>query len=477
MTTAPIPEPTGSASRAQGCIGALVGSVVGDALGAPFEFGPPNQFTRRFPTPARGLHTEMCGGSGWEPGEWTDDTQMALHTAASLLDNHGLDDADLFCRYQAWVNAGPADVGIQTRQVLTCGLPWDTAAGTHFGRTGHAAGNGSLMRATPAAIFFARRGPQATSDAARRISLLTHGDPAAGEGCVIFHRLVAAALDGDDPLTALPAALDDVNDACRPRWATVLDAAWTPDKATESNGAVWPTLGTAVWALRRFGDDFPAALRAVIDLGGDTDTVAAVTGGLIGATFGIQVIPARWASAVHGHVPGQHPALACALADLEALAVRLDGEPASSTVPAISHGIDPVEVQPGLWLSDLGGAPRAPEDAVVISLCRTFGHITHDSRRQVYLTDDSNNLHLARVVADVIDDIDGLRADGRAVVVHCHAGESRTGLILRAWLQRTGDLSPSAATAEAQRLWPHTNLWNAAFTQALVGLPARRQPP
>jgi ADP-ribosyl-[dinitrogen reductase] hydrolase len=461
-------KPTSDSVRTQRCIGALVGSVVGDALGAPFEFGPPDRYTARFPTSARGLHTEMCGGgSGWAPGEWTDDTQMALHTAASLLEHDVLDEADLFSRYQAWVKADPADVGIQTRWVLTSGLPWQTAASTHFEKIGHAAGNGSLMRTTPAAIFFAGDGHHATADAARRISALTHGDPAAGEGCAIFHRLVATALDGDDPLTQLPTALADVADACRARWATVLDQDWTPDQAAESNGAVWPTLGTAVWALRRYGDDFESAMRAVIDLGGDTDTVAAVTGGLLGATYGIQVIPARWASAVRGHVPGQHPPIASDLAGLQAVARRLNGEAPDPSPPFIQHGIDPVEVLPGLWLSDLGGAPRAPEDAVVISLCRTYGHIKHQKRRQVYLTDDGNNMHVDRVLDDVLDDITGLQADGHQVVVHCHGGASRTGLILRGWLQRTQGLSPRAATEEAVRIWPHTDLWNRSFTRTL----------
>src|SRR4051794_37918410 len=84
--------------RGQRVIGALVGSVVGDALGAPFEFGPPGAFTKRFPTPARGLETEMCGGGPWRPAEWTDDTQQALIVAESLLANDGVAEADLFDR-------------------------------------------------------------------------------------------------------------------------------------------------------------------------------------------------------------------------------------------------------------------------------------------------------------------------------------------------------------------------------------------
>ena len=89
--------------RSHRVAGALVGSAVGDALGAPFEFGPAGQFSARFPVPARGSKTEMCGGGslGWEPGEFTDDTQMALLVASSLLERGGLDEADLFDRFRA----------------------------------------------------------------------------------------------------------------------------------------------------------------------------------------------------------------------------------------------------------------------------------------------------------------------------------------------------------------------------------------
>ena len=78
------------------------------------------EFSARFPVPARGSKTEMCGGGslGWEPGEFTDDTQMALLVASSLLERDGLDEADLFDRFRTWLDADPSDVGNQTRAVL-----------------------------------------------------------------------------------------------------------------------------------------------------------------------------------------------------------------------------------------------------------------------------------------------------------------------------------------------------------------------
>src|SRR4051812_21801753 len=155
--------------RSHRVAGALVGSAVGDALGAPFEFGPAKRFSARFPSPARGVQTEMCGGGsfGWAAGEFTDDTQMARLVATSLVERANLDEGDVFDRFRRWLEAGPPDVGNQTRAVLGSGRPWDIAAAEHFARSGHAAGNGSLMRTTPAAIWFARLGTDATMGAAR----------------------------------------------------------------------------------------------------------------------------------------------------------------------------------------------------------------------------------------------------------------------------------------------------------------------
>ncbi|MET9363593.1 ADP-ribosylglycohydrolase family protein [Streptomyces sp. NPDC006632] len=291
---------TGSTTeRAERAEGAVIGSAVGDALGAPFEFGPPGVYARRFPDGAG----TMCGGGGWDPGEATDDTQMAVLVADSLLEHGGLEPADVFRRFQRWAATDPKDIGLQTEAVLTSGDPWDRAAALHFQVNRHAAGNGSLMRATTAAVYFADAGREATMAAARRIAALTHGDRAAWEGTAIYHELIRAALDGADPLTAVLDALAAVHREHRARWAAVLAPGWHPDDATEFNGAVWPCLASALWALRTT-DSFEGALGAAIDLGGDTDTVAAVTGGLAGARYGVRAIPARWTDPLHVPVPG-----------------------------------------------------------------------------------------------------------------------------------------------------------------------------
>ncbi|MFF5110520.1 ADP-ribosylglycohydrolase family protein [Streptosporangium sp. NPDC000509] len=312
-------------NRTHRAIGAVVGSAVGDALGAPFEFGPAGAFSARFPVPGGvpgsapgdvpdsvpgntpgdvpGKENEMCGGGGWDVGEATDDTQMALHLAESLLEREGLDLPDVFARFQRWAASDPKDIGLQTEDVLTNGMPWDRAAATHFQINHRAAGNGSLMRATTSAVYFARHGQTATMDAARRIAALTHGDPAAWEGTAIFHDLLRVALEGGDPVAALPDSLALVDPDQRERYSVVLASHWHPDDATEPNGAVWPCLGSALWALRTTSG-YADAVRAAIDLGGDTDTVAAVTGGLAGAVYGADAIPVRWTEPLHVPLPG-----------------------------------------------------------------------------------------------------------------------------------------------------------------------------
>lgn len=282
---------------------ALVGTAVGDALGAPFELTAPGALSARF---GSWDAVQLDGGGGWDPGEATDDTQTAIHVALSIVARQGLHLPDIFDRFVEWQAADPKDVGLQTEVVLTSGLPYDQAADDYLAHHHLAAGNGSLMRAVAGALYGATLPRARSAEVARAISRLTHADPATGEGCVIFHELIRVALRGGNPIDALPAAVAQVRVSERARWERVLVDDWHPDKATEFNGAVWPALGSAVWALRHT-HTFRDAVCAAADLGGDTDTVAAITGGLAGAVYGLDGIPSAWREAVHVPLPGARP--------------------------------------------------------------------------------------------------------------------------------------------------------------------------
>ena len=309
----------------QRVLGAVIGSAVGDALGAPFEFKSAGLYSRTFPSPVIGGIGEMIGGGRfeWAPGEFTDDTQMAILQAESVLATGGVDGADLFERFRVW-SRDADDVGIQTRSVLSSKLPWDEAAADHYRRNpDRGAGNGSLMRATPTAVYFAGQPADVTIAAARESSQVTHGDPAAGWGTALYHLMIGAAVLGDDPFLALDEGRARLP-ADQDRYRTMLAATWTPGDTSLPNGTVWTCLAQAVWAVRHH-DSFTDAVVAAIDLGGDTDTVAAVAGALAGASHGIQGIPSRWTTYLHGHVTTADGPRTYRLADLQRLALRLVG--------------------------------------------------------------------------------------------------------------------------------------------------------
>jgi ADP-ribosyl-[dinitrogen reductase] hydrolase len=455
----------------QRALGAVIGSAAGDALGAPFEFGPRGAYRSRFPQPVVGGTGEMIGGGGfgWAPGEFTDDTQMAIVQARSLLERGHIDTRHLFEQFRVWASRAK-DVGVQTSTVLNSGLSADRAAIDYYRRYPHrSAGNGALMRATPSAVHFAARSTDETVAAALALSAVTHADPAVGHGVAIYHRMIRAALRGDNPFAELTECLRQLP-ADQMRWVEMLDPTWTPSGRDLSNGTVWGCLAQAVWAVRK-NETFEKAVVNAIELGGDTDTVAAVTGGLAGAIHGIQAIPSRWTTYLHGHVHTSAGIATYRLSEIQELTSSLlgsDPSPHSEYEPPLA----PALIDAGVHAANISGALSAPTDWAVISLCRTEDHFVHHPyRRQLYLVDQpgDHNHGLRLAVADAVDSIDAFVAEGRQVVVHCFGGASRTGLVLRAWLMRRDGLDAEAATTFLANRWPGLSLWNSNFQEFLRG--------
>jgi len=224
--------------KTQHAIGALVGSAVGDALGAPFEFQRPGLYRATYPSPLLGGIGEMRGGGGfgWKPAEFTDDTQMALALAESLIARSGFDPADLWQRWRTWAETA-RDVGAQTRTVLAENTYVGVAERFHMQR-GKSAGNGSVMRNTPIALWTAEDSLESLADLAGRQASLTHHDPHNAYGATIHAAMIRAGIRGEDVFDAIESAFAVLPSAARDLWTPLLASGWSPDTSS-NNGKVF----------------------------------------------------------------------------------------------------------------------------------------------------------------------------------------------------------------------------------------------
>ncbi|MCO5220103.1 MAG: ADP-ribosylglycohydrolase family protein [Thermomicrobiales bacterium] len=274
-------------------LGCLIGLACGDALGAPVEFESRSALDERFPD---GLRAFI--GGGWldlEPGEITDDTQMTLDVARSLVALPDGDMDDLAARFLAWRNSDPKDIGNTTRDALdrlAGGVSWQDAGAQTVESRGpvDSAGNGAIMRCAPVALRF-RNDPCRLRDVSIDVARITHANPLCTWASVAVDQAIAALLHGESIPAALELASTGIaNDDVRE--AITLASIGVRDDIS-SNGFVLDTLTAAFWALRHT-DSFEEAVVMAVGLGGDTDTTGAVAGSLGGARYGIDAIPDRW---------------------------------------------------------------------------------------------------------------------------------------------------------------------------------------
>ena len=277
--------------------GSILGMAAGDALGTTLEFRPPGTFSPL---------TAMVGGGPFhlEPGQWTDDTSMALCLANSLIECRGFDPADQMRRYARWWQEGYLsctgscfDIGNATSGALA-----------RFVRTGEpysgstdprSAGNGSLMRLAPVPLAFAGRPEEAIALAAES-SRTTHAAPECLSACRYFAGLLVGALQGQ-PKDALlsehytPVAGPWEAEPLAPKVAAVAMGAYRQRNppAIRGTGYVVATLEAALWAFSRT-DTFRDGALLVVNLGDDADTTGAVYGQIAGAFYGAAGIPAAW---------------------------------------------------------------------------------------------------------------------------------------------------------------------------------------
>lgn len=254
---------------------AIYGLAVADAVGVPYEFKMRGTFNA----------TDMVGhGSHNQPkGTWSDDTSMTLATCASIKECGGIDVSDMLARFRAWAHNGKYaidgrvfDIGCTTSEALYKG------AGKNDERSN---GNGSLMRIIPLAFT------DASNEEIEEVSAITHAHDISKAACVCYVHIARALIQGEkltDILSRVESSFERI------RYINTLC-----ESEIKSSGYVVSTLEAALWAVSTTDNYRDAVLKAV-NLGNDTDTVAAVAGGLAGIIYGFNELPAEWLNSLRG---------------------------------------------------------------------------------------------------------------------------------------------------------------------------------
>ena len=439
--------------------GALLGLAVGDALGAPLEFLSRDVAQARF-----GHLTEMVGNQTWAPGEWTDDTAMALAIARGILRNSADPCPETGRLWVRW-EANAKDVGSTIRAAIG-GFKregdWVSASRqTPQAREGKAAGNGSLMRTLPVALAYPL-GEEMLRQSAR-LSAMTHWDAQAEACCGIYNFWISYILAEIPAREAWELALKHARHLPYFGFETPGPAPLPHDfwqrlgKAPNLNyqdlqpsgyaGYAVECLEAAVWCVLNC-DNYEDAMISCVNLAGEADTMAAVAGGAAGALWGEEAIPARWLEPLFERELISN--LADALSELRGH-LEIYGTP---HLPAF-------EME---WLDRRIAAGRNPLSARDVATLRAAG-ISHvlDLREEREWTaprfgagavDAMEKAGIARLHLPIVDmsapkpdDLEravawieqSLAQPDAKVYLHCRAGMERTAAIAIAfWIAREG---------------------------------------
>ncbi len=313
--------------------GALVGLAVGDALGYPTEFISREQILQRFGP--QGL-TDFAASHGHPPGTYTDDTQMSLAVAEGLLAAPSDDLDDLMeaiaRQFVIWMKSpdndrAPGNTCMAGCRSLQRGVPWREAG------VAHSKGCGSAMRVSPVGLLF-HDDLDRLVEVARATALPTHGHPAAQEGAAAAALMAALAARGAGPqemydeIKARCFGRSPDFDACLSRVPDMLGAPPAEALAAGGLGEAWiaeEAVASALYCVWRHPDDYGAAVLEAINTDGDSDSIGAITGSVMGARLGIGAIPEGWVEGVEGS------------AALQALASRLRERHQKRDMMSIAH--------------------------------------------------------------------------------------------------------------------------------------------
>lgn len=280
--------------------GGLYGLAVGDALGATVEFMSTPEIKARY-----GVLQDIVGG-GWlhlRSGDWTDDTEMMLAVAEGIIQDPSEPVEHIGEAFLRWRATNPPDIGSTIRAVFNTYdrlKDWHRAAEQIHMYSGKTAGNGALMRTLPLAFVY--RDAADLYIRCMEIARMTHWDPEAGLTCFLYCLTAQGLLEGwgfiyayDNALAMLqkvvtPGEMGEVAKKLSDRLGRV--TSW-PEQALKPTGYTVDTLACALWCAAN-SETFEQAVVKAVNLGGDADTIGAVTGGLAGVMYGYEDIPARW---------------------------------------------------------------------------------------------------------------------------------------------------------------------------------------
>jgi ADP-ribosyl-[dinitrogen reductase] hydrolase len=273
--------------RFRGC---LLGLAAGDAVGTTVEFRPRDSFE-----PV----TDMVGGGPFhlQPGQWTDDTSMALCLGYSLVETGGFDADDQMQRYLRWWRDGYLsstgtcfDIGNTIASALS---RYQKTSDPYSGSTSTwSAGNGCIMRLAPVPMFYWRDQAKAIRYAAES-SRTTHGTAECLDACRLFSSIIFKALAG----LSKEVVLFDNGDLELPsdKIQAIADGSYRSKNREQIRGSgyVVESLEASLWCFLNT-DTFKDAILTAVNLGDDADTTGAICGQVAGAFYGQDAIPAKW---------------------------------------------------------------------------------------------------------------------------------------------------------------------------------------
>ncbi|MDR0268674.1 ADP-ribosylglycohydrolase family protein [Paenibacillus sp.] len=263
--------------------GGMYGVAVGDALGGTTEFMNEREIEVKY-----GYLTEIIGGGVWhlKPGEVTDDTMMTLCVAEGILENPGEPKEAIGRYFMEWYQSRPKDIGNIIRHVFEKyeGNWFEAAISAHMD-IGQSGGNGSLMRCLPVALAY--KDPIEMEEITAIQSRMTHYDPRCAEACVMYNRIANRLLQCENLRAVI------MEEVAGSEYEGIIEE--KPD--CPPSGYVVHTFRWVLHILLH-APDFAEVVQQAANLGGDSDTIGAITGGLAGIYYGYEGIPARYVEAI-----------------------------------------------------------------------------------------------------------------------------------------------------------------------------------